>query len=95
MRYIKCEWLHGSPEYPVLLYSELDAERYETRKVEVYADGRTGYASSTSTAMGTELGECAVPEVSAINADPQFRCSEISAVEFEAVWRTSGGGGSA
>src|SRR5262249_25192281 len=37
--WIRVEWRHDSPDDPVVLYSELDAERWETRKVDVYADG--------------------------------------------------------
>ncbi len=44
--YIKVRWLHTSPDDPVLLYSELDAERWEQRKVDIFADGRTGFADA-------------------------------------------------
>ncbi len=44
MKYIKVKWLHSHPDEPVLLYSELDKDRWETRKVEVFADGRIGFA---------------------------------------------------
>jgi hypothetical protein len=39
MNYIKVKWNHALPDEPVWFYSELDAERWETRKVEIFADG--------------------------------------------------------
>lgn len=34
------------PDEPVMLYSELNDDMWETRKVEVYADGRSDFANS-------------------------------------------------
>jgi hypothetical protein len=45
MTYIKVGWKHGHHDYPVILYSELDARRFEVRKVEVFRNGRCGWAS--------------------------------------------------
>ena len=62
MQYIKCLWKHNFPNEPILLYSEIDGDRYETRKVEYYADNSFGIASQTveigSTALGTVPGIC-------------------------------------
>jgi len=43
--YIRVRWLHNHPDDPVELWSELDSERFEIRKVEVWHDGRVGFAS--------------------------------------------------
>lgn len=86
MRYIRVEWRHLSAEYPVVLYSELDAERYEVRKVEVFADGRYGYASAAETAGDTRLGVEPVALLEQIAADPEFVPREITREEFERVW---------
>ncbi|WP_409566395.1 DUF6881 domain-containing protein [Rhizobium leguminosarum] len=42
MKYIKVKWLHSSPDTPVLLYSELDSDMWEVRKVEAYAEWQEG-----------------------------------------------------
>lgn len=46
MEYIKVRWIHDHEDEPILLYSELDHDRFELRKVEVYEDGSAGWASS-------------------------------------------------
>lgn len=86
MRYIRVQWIHSHPGHPVELYSELDDGCWEIRKVEIFPDGRVGFASATETAHSTELGEATVPPLEEIAADPQFRPEEISKEEFERVW---------
>src|SRR6185503_15028408 len=44
--YIRVRWQHGHADEPVDLWSELDAARLETRKLEIFRDGRIGYASA-------------------------------------------------
>lgn len=46
MEHLKVRWIHTHVDEPVLLMSELNSDRYEVRKVEVYADGRMGFASA-------------------------------------------------
>ena len=58
MEYIMVKWLHSHPDEPVLLYSELDKDRWETRKVEVFADGRIGFASATEATPSTRKRSC-------------------------------------
>jgi hypothetical protein len=86
MTYIKVKWIHSCPDDPVLLYSELDGERWEMRKVEVFADGHFGYASSTESGGSTGLGLEPVPTLPEIGSDPQFEPVEITKQEFEEVW---------
>ena len=85
MKYIKVTWHHSHPTEPVLLYSELDESRFEQRKVEVFADGRWGYASFSESVGTTRLGEAPVPSLAEIAADPQFSSEEIGKDEFETV----------
>ncbi|MFO1015562.1 MAG: hypothetical protein U1E50_17555 [Caulobacteraceae bacterium] len=87
MTYIKVQWLHDSLSEPVLLYSELDADRFEVRKIEVFANRRHGYAADGFEKGGSHLGVEPVPPLSEIGRDPQFVPVEIEASEFEAVWR--------
>jgi hypothetical protein len=86
MTYIRVKWVHSNPRYPVLLYSELDSARWEVRKVEVFVDGRRGFACKEESAGGTGLGKEPVPPLAEITADPQFEPSEITKEEFEEVW---------
>jgi hypothetical protein len=86
MTYIRVRWVHSFPDTPVLLYSELDDQRWEVRKVEVYGDGRKGFAGPNESAGDTMLGKEPIPPVTEISSDPQFDPSEISKHEFETVW---------
>jgi hypothetical protein len=86
MTYLRVKWHHNFSADPVLLFSELDAERYETRKVEVFRDGRQGFASENEEHGGSFLGEKPVPELGILAADPEFEPESISALEFEKVW---------
>lgn len=86
MSYIKVKWIHSFPDDPVWLYSELNADRWETRKVEIFADGSRGYASATESGGETCLGEVPVPPLLEISSDPEFEPVEITKEEFEDVW---------
>jgi len=86
MKYLKCEWIHNFIDEPSLFYSELDDARYETRKIEIYKDGRIGYAYDDIEFGGSRLSECAVPVIEEINKDPEFVACEMTADEFNAVW---------
>ena len=86
MEFIDVEWRHDSKEDPVRLVSELDAQRYETRKLEFFSNGAVGFASASASSGDTALGVVPVPPISKINADPQFCGATISAVQFEALW---------
>lgn len=56
MEYIDVQWLHEDAGFPVRMISELDDERWETRKLEFYADGRVGMADRSLELLGTRLG---------------------------------------
>jgi hypothetical protein len=86
MEFIDVAWRHSSDDEPVRLVSELDVQRYETRKLEFFPDGTVGFASAVATSENTVLGVEPVPPLSEINSDPQFLASSISAADFEALW---------
>jgi len=86
MRYLRVKWAHSSPRDPVDIYSEIDHDGYEVRKVEIFSDGNIGFADSAETYCSTELGEKPVPSLESIVADPQFQPSVISKEEFERIW---------
>lgn len=84
--YLKIRWIHDDPAYPVFLLSELDESRFEIRKVEIYADGRMGYASEDVEVGDARLGEVPLPPETEIAADPQFVVEPLMASDFEQVW---------
>ncbi len=86
MEYLKVRWHHEFPEEPVLLYSELDAERYETRKVEVYRSGRHDWADAQASTGTTLLGELPVPSFVDIAGQSEFAPEVIDRKVFEEVW---------
>lgn len=86
MTYIRVTWKHEWPDMPVLVYSELDDQRWEARKVAVYRDGHCEYADAEVETGSTGLSETRIPTLDEIVADPQFDAKEIPAGEFEAAW---------
>jgi hypothetical protein len=84
-------WKSGPPDSPAEFYSELDPARWEIRKVEVFADGRLGHASSTGSLHGTRLGLVPVPSFDEIASQPEFQTKVIQADEFEAIWKRATG----
>ena len=86
MNYIRVGWKHQHINEPVILYSELDDNRFEVRKIEVFRSGQRGYASAEGSSGQTRLGIVAVPDLSEIAKGPQFEPVEITREEFEATW---------
>lgn len=86
MHYIRVQWHHDFGDEPVILYSEIDNNRYETRKVEHYRDGSADYADSAIRTGATLLGELPMPPIEDIAEQPEFTPVGITASEFERVW---------
>ncbi|MDH6125835.1 hypothetical protein [Kitasatospora sp. GP82] len=86
MRYVKVAWHHDFDDEPVLYLSELGEDGYETRKVQVFRDGRSEWADEDHETAGVGLSEIAFPPVSEIAAQPEFDAEEISSTEFEQAW---------
>jgi hypothetical protein len=84
--YIRVNWNHQHTDEPVILLSELDENRLEVRKIEVFRDGRCGFAAAEESRAGTRLGIEPVPSLSEIALDPQFEPFEISKDAFETAW---------
>jgi hypothetical protein len=69
-------------------FSELDNARWETRKVEVFPGQRLGYASTARPDNGaTRLSIVPLPPLKEIAAQIEFEVEEISAEQFETVWK--------
>jgi hypothetical protein len=64
----------------------LDENRWETRKVEVYADGHCGYASHNESTGSSGLSVEPIPTLAEIAADSQFQPVAITKEDFEAAW---------
>ena len=86
MKYIRVKWIHSLPNEPITLLSELDDDRYEVRKLEIFRDGSAGRASGDASVGQTVLGELPIPSLDEINSDSQFQAEEITHSEFEAAW---------
>ncbi len=84
--YMKVEWIHDFEGDPIWIYAELDSGRMETRKVEIYKNGRCDRAGEGGSSGETMLGIWPYPSLEEIAADPQFRPALISKAEFEAAW---------
>lgn len=87
MTYFKCKWKHASPNDPILLYSELDEERWETRKVEIFRNGKMGFAGRDTEFGGSVLGLVPVPPLTVILDVPEFEPETITKDEFESAWK--------
>jgi hypothetical protein len=86
MHYVKVEWKHKLNEEPVIIYMELDSNRRELRKIELYRDGKAGYASKQAEIGGSYLSEKPIPTLQKIAEDKQFIPHIISKKEFESIW---------
>ncbi len=82
MTYILVIWHHENPDDPVALYSELDDERFEVRKVECFRDGRRCFADAAGHSGKTRLGVVPVPPLHEIASDRQFTAQEITKEAF-------------
>ncbi len=89
MTYLRVEWMHDFANEPVEIFSELDSDRKETRKVERFADGTLHFAGPEGDSGSTFLSEKPLPELNAIAADPQFRPTIIGKENFEHAWKTA------
>jgi hypothetical protein len=88
MEYLKVRWIHSHDNEPVLLYSELDEHRREVRKIEVFADGRMGFASlaEATPSTKTRLSIEPLPTFEDIKSDVQFEPLVITKDEFDSIW---------
>ena len=87
MGFVKVYWRHELSDQPTELYAELDDQRWEVRKVDVFRDGRMTWADERRFTGNSGLGLVPTPELDELAQDPQFQPAEISGEEFEDVWR--------
>ena len=86
--YVRGEWFHDFADEPRFFYAELDDERYELRKVEVFKNGKTVRASTEVLKRDpmAPLSDQPWPSLEEINAHEEFHAQEISAADFEDLW---------
>jgi hypothetical protein len=87
MEYFHCLWIHKDTDDPVVLVFEIDDDRYEVRKVEIWRSGQIGWAGRDSHTENTGLGEGSIPSLEEINVEPVFSAVKITKEEFENYWR--------
>lgn len=82
------DWFHNFYDEPIKIYSEIDDQRNEVRKIELFRDDKIGYATEKVEFGGCRLSECPIPEIEEIAANPEFKPIEISKEEFEEIWQS-------
>ncbi|NEW08356.1 hypothetical protein GK047_20365 [Paenibacillus sp. SYP-B3998] len=86
MRYMIVEIHKTSMLVPSIIYSEIDSEHYEVRKIEIFSNGHTGFATEILEFGGTGLSDKPIPSVESINETPGFYAKELKHSEFEDAW---------
>ena len=94
MRYSAVRCGHSGQEYPVLLLSEYDDAGWERRRVDVYRDGRVGFADAQE-AHETQLAAVPMPGLDEIAEETAFKPRELTREEFERLWEQRRAGGNA
>ena len=88
MKYIRVKWNHANPDEPVWIFSELDAEGREIRKLECFRNGFCDFATADAFSGSAKLSTGPLPDLSKLAArDPEFEPVEITKEEFEDVWK--------
>ena len=86
MNYICIDWKHNFADEPIKIYSEVDSQGWERRKIEIFRDGSMAFASPSYHFGDSYLSEAQLPSLSEINSDPQFRGRKIDPTEFGRLW---------
>ena len=87
MKYLRVKWTHTNPDEPVWLFSELDEQGRELRKLECFRSGFCDYATPTESTGNTSLNARPISALTGSAHDPEFLPVEISQEEFEKVWK--------
>ena len=85
MKYTKLHWRHNSPDNPIVIFSELDEEFWEVRKVEFFREGPPRVASELT--RPTFLSD--QPFTSLEVSTPALTSVEITREEFETAWEAA------
>ena len=89
MKYVRLKWNHSNPDEPIWLFSEVNAEGHEVRKIECFQNGFCDIATASRSSGTAALITLPLPDLTALaKRDPEFTSIEISREEFEQVWTT-------
>ena len=88
--YLKVRWYHENPEDPIVLYHEIEADRRETRRIELFEDGRLQRSAKVEPEAPTSLSLEPLPSLDAIREQPEFAAVVIERSIFEEVWDRAG-----
>ncbi|WP_372632930.1 hypothetical protein [Cohnella sp.] len=55
--------MHNFDDEPIMIYSELDDDKFEVRKIHIYRNGNFGLSYQDIEFLNTRLGEVPVPEI--------------------------------
>ena len=87
MKYIRLKWNHTNPDEPVWIFSELDPDDKEVRKIECFRNGFCDVATASGSSGTAALMTLPLPDLSTLaRRDPEFIPLEITREEFEQVW---------
>ncbi|MFC9995560.1 DUF6881 domain-containing protein [Nocardia sp. NPDC127526] len=86
MKYWKVIWHHDFDAEPIVIFSEIAEDGYETRKVQEYRDGRLLRTDGTDETAEIGLSEIPVGEIEDVAAQPEFSAFVISPEQFDDVW---------
>jgi hypothetical protein len=87
-RYLHTAWRTDNPDMPVDIYSEFDADGWEIRKVEAFADGRIQYSDGVDSTGGTGLSEVReedFPDGATVSGP--LTTTPVDAATFESWWQ--------
>ena len=96
MKFIKIIWEHDYEDEPITILIEIDDNRMENKRIEIYKDGNSKFASKPDHLDLNRLSESPFPPVEKFNAlndkvedswKEEVRASEISCHEFYAHWK--------
>ena len=89
MKYIRLKWNHTNPDEPVWIFSELDPDDKEVRKIECFRNGFCDVATAAGSSGTAALMTLPLPDLSQLaKRDPEFTPVEITQKEFDQVWTT-------
>jgi hypothetical protein len=87
MKYVRLKWNHTNPDEPVWIFSELDSDGKEVRKIECFRNGFCDVANATASSGTAALMTLPLPDLKMLaRRDPEFTPVEITKDQFEEVW---------
>jgi hypothetical protein len=88
MKYIRLKWNHTNPDEPVYIFSEVEDDGKEVRKIECFRNGFCDIADADRRSGAAALTTLPLPDLKVLTRDPEFKGVEIPRDEFEEVWTT-------